>query len=109
MMVGDPRADRHEVELMFSLGYRTMLMVPVVNHGESLGHRRGHVPRGAPLDADRDEPGPHRGQPARLRHPDLLPGPEPGAVQSRGFGGARKSRRMLSGRPHHCMISARPS
>ena len=37
VMVGDPRADRHEVELMFSLGYRTLLMVPVVNRGESLG------------------------------------------------------------------------
>jgi diguanylate cyclase (GGDEF)-like protein len=37
VMVGDPRADRHEVELMFSLGYRTLLMVPVVQRGESLG------------------------------------------------------------------------
>ncbi len=37
VMVGDPRADRAEVELMFSLGYRTLLMVPVVHHGESLG------------------------------------------------------------------------
>jgi len=36
-MVGDPQADRHEVELMFSLGYRTLLMVPVVHRGESLG------------------------------------------------------------------------
>jgi EAL domain-containing protein (putative c-di-GMP-specific phosphodiesterase class I) len=37
IMVGDPRSDRHEVELMFSLGYRTMLMVPVVLRGESVG------------------------------------------------------------------------
>jgi diguanylate cyclase (GGDEF)-like protein len=37
VMVGDPRADRHEVELMLSLGYRTMLMIPVVHRGESLG------------------------------------------------------------------------
>ena len=37
VMVGDPRSDRHEVELMFSLGYRTLLMVPVVHRGESLG------------------------------------------------------------------------
>src|SRR3954451_735758 len=37
VMVGDPRADRQEVELMFSLGYRTLLMVPVVHRGESLG------------------------------------------------------------------------
>jgi diguanylate cyclase (GGDEF)-like protein len=37
VMVGDPRADRHEVELMFSLGYRSLLMVPVVQRGESLG------------------------------------------------------------------------
>ena len=37
IMVGDPRADRNEIELMFSLGYRTVLMVPVVHRGESLG------------------------------------------------------------------------
>jgi diguanylate cyclase (GGDEF)-like protein len=37
VMVGDPRADAHEVELMFSFGYRSMLMVPVVHRGESLG------------------------------------------------------------------------
>ncbi len=37
VMVGDPRADRHEVELMFSLGYRSVLIVPVVHRGESLG------------------------------------------------------------------------
>ena len=37
VMVGDPRADRHEVELMFSLGYRSLLIVPVVHRGESLG------------------------------------------------------------------------
>jgi diguanylate cyclase (GGDEF)-like protein len=37
IMVGDPRADRKEVDLMFSLGYRTLLMVPVVQRGESLG------------------------------------------------------------------------
>jgi hypothetical protein len=37
VMVGDPRADPHEVELMFSLSYRTLLIVPVVNRGETLG------------------------------------------------------------------------
>jgi diguanylate cyclase (GGDEF)-like protein len=37
VMLGDPRADSHEIELMFSLGYRTMLMVPVVQRGETLG------------------------------------------------------------------------
>ncbi len=37
VMVGDPRADSHEVELMFSLGYRSLLIVPVVQRGESLG------------------------------------------------------------------------
>ncbi len=37
VMVGDPRADRLEVELMFSLGYRTLLIVPVVHRGESIG------------------------------------------------------------------------
>jgi diguanylate cyclase (GGDEF)-like protein len=37
VMVGDPRANRAEVELMFSLGYRSLLMVPVVHRGASLG------------------------------------------------------------------------
>jgi len=37
VLVGDPRADRAEVELIFSDGYRSMLMVPVVNRGETLG------------------------------------------------------------------------
>jgi diguanylate cyclase (GGDEF)-like protein len=37
VLVGDPRADRAEVELMFSDGYRSMLMVPVVHRGETLG------------------------------------------------------------------------
>ena len=90
VMLGDPRADPQEIELMFSLGYRTLLMVPVVQRGESARHRRGHVPRGAALDPNRDEPRPHRGQPARFRHPDLLPGPGPGALRlARDFAGAR--------------------
>jgi GAF domain-containing protein len=37
VMIGDPRADHNEIELLFSLGYRTLLMVPVVHRGESLG------------------------------------------------------------------------
>ena len=37
LLVGDPRADRLEVELMLSLGYRTLLIVPVVHRGESIG------------------------------------------------------------------------
>jgi GAF domain-containing protein len=37
VMVADPRADTAEVELLFSLGYRSMLMVPVVHRGESMG------------------------------------------------------------------------
>src|SRR5262245_46126530 len=37
VMIGDPLADRSEVELMFSLGYRSLLMVPVVHRGECLG------------------------------------------------------------------------
>src|SRR6185437_1667853 len=37
VMVGDPLADRAEVELMFSLGDRSLLMVPVVLRGECLG------------------------------------------------------------------------
>jgi GAF domain-containing protein len=37
VMVGDPLADRAEVELMFSLGFRSLLMVPVIHRGECLG------------------------------------------------------------------------
>ena len=36
IMLGD-HTQRNEIELMFSLGYRTVLMVPVVHRGESLG------------------------------------------------------------------------
>ncbi len=37
VMAGDPRADGNEVDLILSLGYQTLLMVPVVQRGESLG------------------------------------------------------------------------
>jgi diguanylate cyclase (GGDEF)-like protein len=37
VLVGDPQADRREVELMLSLGHRSLLIVPVVSRGESLG------------------------------------------------------------------------
>ena len=37
VLVGDPEADRREVELMLSLGHRSMLIMPVVSRGESLG------------------------------------------------------------------------
>ncbi|HSF03983.1 MAG TPA: EAL domain-containing protein [Solirubrobacterales bacterium] len=37
VLVGDPEADRREVELLLSLGHRSLLMVPVVSQGESLG------------------------------------------------------------------------
>ena len=37
VMVGDPRADQAEVELLFAQGYRSLLMVPVVQRGETLG------------------------------------------------------------------------
>jgi diguanylate cyclase (GGDEF)-like protein len=37
VMVADPDADQAEVALLVSLGYRSMLMVPVVSRGESLG------------------------------------------------------------------------
>lgn len=37
VMVGDPRADQAEVELLFAHGYRSLLMVPVVQRGETLG------------------------------------------------------------------------
>jgi diguanylate cyclase (GGDEF)-like protein len=37
ILVGDPEADPQEVELLLSLGLRSLLMVPVVSHGETLG------------------------------------------------------------------------
>jgi diguanylate cyclase (GGDEF)-like protein len=37
VMVGDPEADGCEVRFMLSQGYRSMLMVPIVTGGESLG------------------------------------------------------------------------
>jgi diguanylate cyclase (GGDEF)-like protein len=37
VLVGDPESDRREVELMLSLGYRSLLIMPVVCRGESLG------------------------------------------------------------------------
>jgi diguanylate cyclase (GGDEF)-like protein len=37
VLVGDPEADPHEVELMLSLGYRSLLIMPVVTQGEALG------------------------------------------------------------------------
>jgi diguanylate cyclase (GGDEF)-like protein len=37
VLVSDPRADHPEVELMFSLGYRTLLIAPVIQHGDTLG------------------------------------------------------------------------
>jgi GAF domain-containing protein len=36
-MFSDPRADTTEVRLMLELGYRTLLIVPVVHRGESIG------------------------------------------------------------------------
>jgi GAF domain-containing protein len=37
VLVGDPEADCREVELLLSLGLRSLLMVPVISQGESLG------------------------------------------------------------------------
>ena len=37
VMVGDPNADADEVRFLLSQGYRSMLMVPIVLGGESLG------------------------------------------------------------------------
>ena len=37
VMAGDPEADSSEVELLLSQGYRSLLMVPIVVGGESLG------------------------------------------------------------------------
>jgi diguanylate cyclase (GGDEF)-like protein len=37
VLVGDPEADPREVELLLTLGQRSLLMVPVVSQGETLG------------------------------------------------------------------------
>ncbi len=37
VMIGDPLADAAETELLLSLGYRSLIMVPVVHRGESVG------------------------------------------------------------------------
>jgi diguanylate cyclase (GGDEF)-like protein len=37
VVAGDPRADFTEVKLLLSMGYHSLLMVPVIHRGESLG------------------------------------------------------------------------
>jgi hypothetical protein len=37
VLVGDPNADPQEVELLLSLGMRSLLIVPVISQGETLG------------------------------------------------------------------------
>ncbi len=37
VLVGDPEADPREVELLLALGFRSVLIVPVISRGESLG------------------------------------------------------------------------
>lgn len=37
VMIGDPEAERTEVELLLSLGYGSLLLVPIVRAGESVG------------------------------------------------------------------------
>jgi EAL domain-containing protein (putative c-di-GMP-specific phosphodiesterase class I) len=37
VLVGDPEADPQEVGLLLSLGLRSLLIVPVISHGETLG------------------------------------------------------------------------
>ena len=37
VLVGDPESDPREVELLLSLGYRSLLITPVISRGESLG------------------------------------------------------------------------
>jgi len=42
VLAGDPSADSAEVELMLSLGFRSMLVVPVIHRGASLGILEAH-------------------------------------------------------------------
>ncbi len=37
VMVGDPRSDPNEVELLLEFGCRSLLMVPVILRGETVG------------------------------------------------------------------------
>ena len=37
VMIGDPEAERTEVELLLALGYGSLLLVPIVRAGESVG------------------------------------------------------------------------
>ena len=36
-MVSDPSSDPAEIELLLSLGYRSLLMIPVIHRGETTG------------------------------------------------------------------------
>jgi diguanylate cyclase (GGDEF)-like protein len=42
VLVGDPAADPAEVELMLSLGFRSMLLIPVIHRGVSVGILEAH-------------------------------------------------------------------
>ena len=52
-IVGDPASDPREVELLLSLGERSLLMVPVVMRGESIGIIEAYRVRRAPGRAPR--------------------------------------------------------
>ena len=77
VLVGDPEADRREVELLLSLGLRSLLMVPVVSRGESLGIVEAYSRARAALDAHRDQPRPDHLQPVRLGDPGPVPARRP--------------------------------
>jgi GAF domain-containing protein len=42
VLAGDPEADPAEVELMLSMGFRSMLLVPVIHRGSSVGILEAH-------------------------------------------------------------------
>ena len=54
---------------MLSLGHRSMLIMPVVSRGESLGIVEAYSTGRATVDAHRDQPGADHLQPVRLGDP----------------------------------------
>ena len=67
IVVGDPGSDPSEVELLLALGERSLLMVPVVSRGESVGIIEAYRTRRARLVPRRDQPRPRDREPVRRR------------------------------------------
>ena len=73
VLVGDPEADPQEVELLLALGMRSLLIVPVVSQGETLGIVEAYSDNGAAVDQDPDQPRADHLEPVRLDDAGGLP------------------------------------